>query len=260
MSRSIFLSGGLGDFFALESHYPPGLKPLLRSVYYATRASKDIAELYQLVPTEYPELKHHTPLWSSFFNYLAFHSKTELEGELTPLPPDWNTTADWSIEIKFPHIENRNLIYQGSSFLKHQLTTDLPQLPKSFAVIHPDTTDWRPRRIQPEEWTNLIDILHQWNLTGVILNTGKYQSPEHPELLDLSNKTTLPESIEILKRAKGFIGIDSCLSVLASQLFPAERLLIKSKFSHLLTNKQIYYAPHTSFDFIVPALTPINKI
>jgi ADP-heptose:LPS heptosyltransferase len=68
-------------------------------------------------------------------------------------------------------------------------------------------------------------------------------------LINLNQQTDLIVSIEILKGAKGYIGVDSCLSVLAAKLFD-EHLFVKSTDRHLLRWKHVYYAPKKNFDFI----------
>jgi len=62
-----------------------------------------------------------------------------------------------------------------------------------------------------------------------------------------------------LKKSIGYIGIDSFLSVLATQLFAQKDLLIKSKSIFLYGHKSQYYAPHKNFEFIVRDIKPLTE-
>ena len=52
-----------------------------------------------------------------------------------------------------------------------------------------------------------------------------------------------------MRKAVGYIGIDSCLSVIASKL-PYEIMKIKTINQHLIKWKHVYYAPKTDFNFL----------
>ena len=61
--------------------------------------------------------------------------------------------------------------------------------------------------------------------------------------MNLTGLTTLAESINILNNSYGFIGVDSCLTVLACQLFQPHSIMIKSKNLHLYNNLKPYTSP-----------------
>lgn len=252
MTKAIFLTGGIGDFISLESHFPIRLKRKLETVYYATRAYKEITELFNAVPADYPNLKQHVPLWQTFWGYWAAKDKEEFETITSSLPITWASVEDWSISEKFPAIKKRRLKFQGSTLLTTPLA-DLPSLPPFFIVIHPDTVDWRPRRLNPAEWETIIKQLNSLKMPGVVIGTGNHPVPYDPQIINLMNRTTIPQAIEIVKRATGYVGIDSCFSILAAQKFPSTKLFIKSAAGHLLENRKVYYAPHKSFPFIKPS-------
>ena len=82
---------------------------------------------------------------------------------------------------------------------------------------------------------------------AVVLNDQREFVPQG--LIDLSGQTTILEAIEILKHARGYIGIDSASSVLASQLFSGDNLKIKCVNPHGQKWQHIYFAPHTNIQF-----------
>ena len=135
-------------------------------------------------------------------------------------------------------------------------------MPENYVTICPYSNDKRntARDFTEKEWDYILDYLKQINLNGVILNVGNDEIPNDNNLIDLSNKTTLIESIEILKNSNMYIGIDSCLSVIAAQKFDKNKLIVKSQNPHLTRTKHIYYSPKSSFNFIVIKIDEKNII
>ena len=87
----------------------------------------------------------------------------------------------------------------------------------------------------------------------VILNNGPDTIPPIPNTTDLNNKTTLAEAIGILANANGYYGIDSCLAVLAAQLFQPNQIKVKSINTHYMKSAHIYAAPHGK-KIVVPSM------
>jgi len=201
---------------------------------------------------------------------------------------DLDLVSDYSIKIKFNEIRrNQYKNHNGSSFLKYELVKDIKNkfnLPSKYIVVHPcSRSSYRRaarRELTPYEWKLLLAEtpgasscrktgLFKDTLGGgdfrllegtsqqkiVVLNTWPdYPIPNNKNIIDLTNKTTLIESIEILKNSNGYFGIDSALSVLAAKLFGPEKLYIRhygrrNKF-HLWRNKDVYYYPHSHSSFI----------
>lgn len=253
---SILVTAGFGDLLTIESYLTEGHKEALETIYYASPRNEQLAQLWATLPN-YPNLKTHY-----VFDGVTkgLHTKAEVQDYLElkqiRIPNGWDGVEDWSILPIFQRVNSGNLKYQGSSFLKYELTSRW-DLPPNYIVICPDTeTDKAlPRRsFYPVEWERVLAFLKLTNLTGVVVNTGKHPVPIDPNIIDLSNKTTMIQAIEILKRAKGYFGIDSWLSVLAAKLFSPPLLYIKSNNPHLEINKHIYYAPCTRFPFVIKRL------
>lgn len=253
---SVFFSGGIGDVLALESFFSEEQRNCLKAVYYGTNKQAGVEAMLKSLPN-YPALKQHYTVWNDFSDFWCFYSKVDCIAKLKDnnrrIMPGLVSSKDWSIIVKFGDIKKGRLKYNGSSFLKHKLAdVGEYQLPESYIVICPYSTDKRlkERDFTDSDWKECYRYLERTGTKAVVLNEGKDVIPVHSNLIDLSNKTTLPKAIEVLKNAKGYVGIDSSLSVLAAKLFDEPQLVIKSCNQHCYENAVCYYAPKTEFGFL----------
>jgi hypothetical protein len=250
---SIFLSGGIGDIFAVESFLTDKERNKISSIFYATSKQAIIQELFNSL--SWPKLKNHITVWDDFSDFWCFYTADECISKLSKTRQPFNEikkAKDLSIFIVFDEIKKGNLKYNGSSFLNQKIATIKKfDLPNNYVVISPYSTDKRliGRDFVKQDWDNCLDYLTHTNLNGVIINSGNDFVPNG--VLNLSNKTSVTEAVEILKSAKGYVGIDSWLSVLAAKLFNPPYLQIKSVNKHCYSNADCYYAPQTDFSFIV---------
>lgn len=257
--ESVLFTGGIGDVITVESYLPVTTSQSIKHIYYATRAHKALSSLFGLGLVSFPNLQSQVALWEDFSNLFAFGAKEQVQHKLhssnKQLPDNWSRVADCSIHKFFPDVDAGWFPYKGSCFLQQEIApVDKFNLPADFVCICPYTVNDRRfanRDFSTADWTNVLAEITKRGVAGVVLNTGPDPIPEHPNIINLSNKTTLPESVEILKYSVGYMGIDSCLSVLAAQLFDRENLFIKSNNQHLFTWRHVYYAPHTIFPFIL---------
>jgi len=259
--KVIFLSGGIGDVLTVESFMPEMRKKYLETILYGTRKHLVIQELFQALPN-YPNLKEHRVVWSDFTNFWCFLYKTECENRYVKqgaIPPAILAAAeDYGIAIKFPVIKSGQWPFVGSSFIKHQVANiDRLNLPQNYIVIAPYSSDKANSRrdFTSADWEATITMLRRRGAKGVVVNNGTDFVPNSDQLINLSNKTTILESIEATKKASAYIGIDTCFSVLAAQLFQSSNLIIKCVNNHGLNNKAVYFAPHNTFEFIVDAVS-----
>jgi hypothetical protein len=158
-----------------------------------------------------------------------------------------NDLVEASISATF----GRRPVYYGSSLLEHRLAD--PKLPDGrYAVVVPRSTWFSPagRAFDSDDWDACLAALDLHGLTGVVLCRYKTPIPHHPRLLDFQGQTTLPEAVEVLKAAEGYLGIDSWASVLASKLFPARRMSVKGYGGHAYHNRRHYYAPRSDFGWL----------
>jgi hypothetical protein len=255
-SHGIVLTGGVGDVLALESFFNDSEREKLETVYYATRKSALIIEIFRRF-YNFPNLKNHYVSFDDFSKFWCFYTKDELIVHLKTkrmnLPPGIIQSEDWSIMPKFARIHSGYMKYTGSSVLKNNLCNvhDFG-LPEKYFVICPYSSDKRvsSRDFDDNDWKNTKTMLYRKNLRGVVLNLGPDIVPSDDCLIDLSNQTSIIEALEILKKASGYIGVNSVLSVIAAKLFVYPDLIIKSTDDHCFKHKDIYYAPHKSFEFI----------
>lgn len=244
---AILITGGIGDAIVLESILEPAEREKVQKIYYACPNAKTIKLIFESLPN-YPRLKEHIvlPTGAKVFNDM---NALVMEGYGT-VPAD-----DYSIVKIFPQEHRR---YVGSSLLTYRLSEPPSDLPENFIVVIPQSSwgFWKDRNFTFTDWQVCLRFLEKYDLFGVML----YQGPEpidkkHPRLINLSNQLDILEAVEVMRRAQGYMGIDSALSVLAPKLYPACRIAIKSVWEHLYHWKHVYYLPHKDFPFVNRKLT-----
>ena len=82
-------------------------------------------------------------------------------------------------------------------------------------------------------------------MIGIIVTDGQIILPDKikDSFINLSGKTSIEESIEILKACNGYIGIDSFLSVFATKIFDKNNVIIKCYNKHGDIWKNVYWYP-----------------
>ena len=134
-------------------------------------------------------------------------------------------------------VENQNL--KNYSFVKQKLCKiDKFKLPQEYISISAWTYNIvkSGRFFNIEDWRETIKILKSNNIKGVILNDKKWYLDNlwFKEILkkdcfiNLVGQTNYLEAIEIVKNSKGFIGIDSSLSIIATQSLQEKLIMIKT--------------------------------
>ena len=239
---NVLFTGGIGDCLTLESFWSPSFRKEVSRIFLACRNAPLIKEIFSKLyscPIE--------TFWRNRFSFFAFHNEKEVRRHYN-LPP----VEDWSIEVHFPYLANET--FYGSSTLTQKLA-ETTTFDKPYIVIVPDSPN-EPRhyRMNQEDWKKTIELLEQQDKIGVILNKGQPTDIQHNRIIDLTNKTTINESIELLKQSAGYFGIDSFLSVLAVQCLDRNKVRIKSRNDHLYRHKEVYYAPHLTFPFLGEAI------
>lgn len=235
---AIFLTAGIGDWLALESHSLPHAS----EYYLATPAQAEIAELLHL--RDRPKI-HKLWLEFGFPCFVSLKHYTAITGQQVE-------AEDWSIAKQF----YRPLTYCGSFLHRADLPAlkDYPQLRQPYCVIQPTTTrdKSKPKReLDQQDWQAIEAHLKAHYLLGVVVNDKYTPAPAH--LLNLSGKLNILESLSLMKGAGGYLGIDSFLSVFAAQL-PLTVFKVKTNRQHCRDWANIYFAPHTSSDFLVNAI------
>jgi len=252
--EEIFITGGLGDVFLLESFFSNEMRNVLKTINFATRTSNILINLLNIIPKHiFPNLKNLNVIHNNFSEFWCFFSKPDFIKRMPKLSNKVENSIDWSIAVIFPYIRHKILKFNGSSFVKHKIIDiDKFDLPLNYLAIAPYSTDKRMknRDFSNKDWDILLNKLEERNIIGVVLDTGNNGIPKSNNLINLQNKTNLAESIEIVKNSKGYIGIDSCLSVIASFVHD-NNIMVKSVNQHLYNCKDIYFYTKKNFDFIV---------
>lgn len=228
---SLIFNGGIGDFFVMESHWIGEKKDALEAIYWRHENRNILQPLIE----QNPKLKHvkHFDGW-----------KVQ--------PPE--NAYEWRL---FECFANDCSQYVGSSFLKlPNIKIDQFDLPSEFFLILPSTpancqAHRQVRDLDQSEWALILDELEEQGIPGVVVNgPGADPAPIHDLIVDLQGQTTYAQSIEIMKHAVGFMGIASSLTVLASQLFQPNAMLVKGPEDNLQMHKHLYFAPITYFHFL----------
>lgn len=245
-STAVLVTGGIGDAIAVEGMLTPEERDRLEAVYYAAPAAAEIEQLWRALPN-YPRLKNHVTLATAG---RVLYSQSAVEGVVGRLPAG---VRDLSIATVFP----QRLPYRGSSLLAHTLFARPSLPPAPYAVVLPHSTWYAPpgRNFDADDWDACFETLEKYDLTGVVLCRERIPVPRHWRLMDRQGGLSIRESVEVVKGAAGYLGIDSWASVLAAKLFPASRISVKCRpDAHARQWLATYYAPRTSFGFVSPRL------
>jgi len=256
--KSILLTGGVGDVLAVESLMTDEERNAINCIYYATRAFKPCVELFENLPS-FPELKMQPILWKDFSKIFCFHDKEQLADKLCAYQPNalqqlarklMAPIEDYSIKKIFA--EDRAYTY--SSFVKTNLASLKKfNLPADYFCICPysnnDKRDLR-RDYSSADWGQTLNILKRRGMYGVVINMGQETIPQDPYIINLSNKTNIREAVEVVKQAKGYIGIDTAFSVIAAKVFNPDDIIIKCLNEHCFRWAPVYFKPLTTFQFL----------
>ena len=250
--ENILITGGLGDFLAIDTFLTEEQKSKIKKIILATRAANFIKSLFNIKNKYYPNLKKIQILDFNFKNKPSFHSIETTRFYIRMNKLFWKDVYDGSISNIFSLIRKQKLKFQESSFLDLDINIKKFSLPKKYITILPFSTnkvnDYR--NFDEDDWKYLIHFLTLRKKIGVCIGIDNINIPRDKYLLDLTKQTNTLESIEILKNSCGFIGIDSWLSVLAAKLFTKSNIYIKSNSRHCYRFSNIYFRPLLDKSFL----------
>ena len=237
--KHIVISKAIGDFIAFDSFLTDTEKINLKEVIYVS--SNEIVPHFECIDKSKfynknykktiikstSDLENKKVLINSYFD-----KNPEIERDKVLI--DWNFYRNNNIENK-PIIEN----IKNYSFVKEKLCEiEKFNLPTEYISISGWTYSRAKKRVlNIKEWYEIIKTLKKYNIKGVILNnqTWYLENSWFTEMLknencfiNLTGQTNFFEAIEIVKNSKYFIGIDSCLSIIATQSLLEESIRIKS--------------------------------
>ena len=246
------ITGGIGDWFVTDSHWDDATRAVLTDIYLATSRAAYLKELIRAV-RDYNHVEIHELQDRVFEHFIVsdLQNEQEVREHFKDLPSD---IKDFSLRKVWKQEYDT---FYGSTYLKRNLTVpfltkDMERLP--YIVICPASIHGRTFTLM--DWQRVRAFLHTESYLGVILYKGEIKIKKDPYFEDLTNRTSLLESIEILKHPNccGYIGVDSCLAVLASQLFYPEGLVVVSNNPQYMEFAGHYCAPHKDFPFVVEGL------
>ena len=258
--KSAIITGGIGDFLAIEP-FVLSSQDKYSTIYLATRGHADIGLMLRKTYRN-ATLRNVTPNFPN--NKYCFMSRLDVFNYLNDtkshIPANFPHAEDLSISCIFPQIKNKVLQFTQSSYVVNNLA-DITRfnLPKDYiAFVSASTRD--KEKIKQGRNLNEAEIKNIVNTATLPLVCVFCQCEKpHPAIKHLKG-THLFESVEIIKKAKGYIGVDSCLSVIAGFILKPEYISIKSINNHCYENKVCYYPLIHQHDFIFQDLSgSINR-
>ena len=258
--EKLLITGGLGDFLAVDSFFSKEQKSKIKKIILASRAANYIKTLFNEKNHYYKNLKKVQILDYNFHKQPSFHGKEEAREKIKMSKSFWENVYDGSISNIFKIIRAKKFRYQESSFLDYNISIKKFNLPSNYILILPFSTNQVNdfRNFDDDDWKFIESYLRFNNKIGVCVGTENKKIPDNKYLINLIKQTSTLESIEILKKSNGYIGIDSWISVLAPKLFNKNNVYIKSNSKHCYRFSSIYFKPFKNNSCIFNSLRQIN--
>lgn len=240
----IYITGGIGDFIAIESRWDQSFRNDITEIYLGCFHSQEIECL--LRKCSLPNLSRIV------YFYTDFPAANNISGNIDLVNRKLNKAIlrldtdimDQSVTSLFnnqPKFVGTSLLYSSLADISRFGLNDYCYIcPYSFKAS-------KQRQFNQKDWHNVLKILEYKNITGVVVTQHDDYIPKHDNIKLIDN-VTINEACELVKLAKGYIGIDSFAATLAAQL-TLNIFLVKSiNESTHVWKKHIYFAPHKDFD------------
>lgn len=147
-------------------------------------------------------------------------------------------------------VYSESIINKAKSSYLLQRLTDLEKfnLPEKYCTIVPHTCPGR--EFNHTDYLELLRILKEiFSMKGVMVGGQKIEFYDS-NIINLTNQTSIDESIEIIKNSCAYIGIDSYLSIFASQILRDNKICIKSLHSTFKELSFFYFHKRNLIKFI----------
>lgn len=269
MKNPILFTCGLGDFLAIESWLTSEDKHEVETILWASRARQIIQDSIDL-RLIFPNLKEEITLWDTWcdqetwqktragnlakdvFCITGKHQLPEIGVNLNSYGISMDDIIDYGVCATLEKVQKENTPFQGSMYSKATLA-DIHKfdLPEECVCIHPHSinalTDFRD--LNEKEWKTILYYLERGEIKGVVLGTGqgKVAVPKHESLINLIDKTTIAEALEITKQSFSFMGASSVFSVLASKHISNYNIYVKGHETLLNNEYKQLNNPETSW-------------
>ena len=245
----VLLSGGIGDFLAIESFLTPAEREGVVAIHWATRARK---ALLDVVPVAFPNLREHVIERDDFGAAFTADFCISSRDELPNLPAD---VLDWSVGKIADEVRIGARHFTGSTFVQQRLSEPDARLRLPYVCVHPssDNASTLERDLTGAEWFAVQQYAQRKELAIVIVNKGSHRLASQvcgAYIDDLSDQLSVLDTIEVVKRAAAFVGCASFPSVIAAKTLPRDRLFVKANSSVKRFSFWLYYAPWHTNDFV----------
>jgi hypothetical protein len=238
---------GIGDFLSYEALWSKDEKQTLQTIYHASCQWRAVSEL---VAAFYPNVDQ-VLLWDNWDDFPCWHSAETLFEAIEWRVPEATVLPRW----------DTNRPYVASSLNdRHFVSVEHIELPLRYVAVqaHTHYPDFEGRRdLDRDDWDALLRYLRRQNLLGVVLGAEGRHVPSDPFLIDLTRRTSVLESVEVVKAATGYVGIDSWLAIVFAKTH-VEQFFVKSVNPQFL--RDFYYAPCPDLATIGTSLSFLDTV
>jgi hypothetical protein len=256
-------TGGLGDFIGAESFMTETEKDAVTTLLWATRNRKEIQAAFDMKEI-FPNLKEEKIMFDDFcderptrpwqpgdrFMNIGMKHELNLKCGLNLSQAELGEISDRSLDATLQRI------FAGHRWQSSRCTSvrtswgDVSRfnLPERYVVIHPwSDAEICGREFNDADWNNILKFLENIDCAGVVVNRSIKSPPDHPNLINLTNKTTIKETWAIIAAAESCILCSSSLACFATKFFPKDRIWIKGGHEFIFSDwaTYFYHGPHT---------------
>ena len=147
---------------------------------------------------------------------------------------------------------NKNSSYFDKNLCGKELEEKYPFMKNKYCVIVPFTSE--DRCFNDSDIAETYKILDETlKMQGVVLSGLPIDNIHHNNIINLATKTTINESIDIVKKASAFIGIDSFLSIVATEFINELKIIIKTEnygLNHPYFYRKVKNIKNVIYDFV----------
>jgi hypothetical protein len=250
-------TGGLGDFIGAECFMSEAEKDSVKTVLWATRNRLEIkaaVDLKSIFPNMTGERvlfddfcdERPTRNWQEGDRFMNIGRKEELniKCKLNLSQTELDAISDHSLDATLGDVFAGKRKWESSRIATRMPLPDISKfnLPPFFVVIHPwSDAEINGREFNEHDWPSILSFLERMRMPGVIINKSQYPAPTHPNIIDLTNQTTLQESFAIIHKANYAIMCASSLACYATKIFPRDTIWLKGGFPHMFTDWATYF-------------------
>lgn len=261
-------TGGLGDFIGAESFMTDKEKDAVTTICWATRNREEIraaVDLKSIFPNMIDEKilfddfsdERPTRDWQPGDRFMNIGKKHELNLKcgLNLSQSELDSISDHSLDATLEDIFAGRRRFHSSRISSMPLPNVAHfNLPAQYIVIHPwSDAEINGREFNEHDWPSIFKFLENAKLKGVVVNQSKYSAPKNDLLIDLTNKTSLKESLSIIRNASGCILCASSLACFATKIFPIHKIWLKGGHPHMFSDwaTYFYHGPFTKPNEII---------